>query len=80
MTHSMQPIAKLVDYFGDGNPIIVETFHPKMGRRRSPGRKRASYAYIRKLSRAGVTHVALSPASQPNRVADFSTAELLVLR
>lgn len=74
----MEPIAKLVRYFdGDGNPIIVQTVKPGKGWTRFGMRKRASFAFIRRLKRAGVTHVALAPAGSPWWIADFATAELL---
>lgn len=77
--HSMQPIPVLAEYFGgDGNPVIRETFVAERGWRRLGWHKRASRAYLRKLRREeGVTHVAVSPATLPERVADFRIEELV---
>jgi hypothetical protein len=71
MSFNMQPIPMLYDYCGDGNPVIVEEFRDRW--RRCGWRKRASYAWLRKLRREGVTHIAVDVGG---RTADFTIAEL----
>ena len=70
----MQPIAQLVAYCGNGNPVILEAFSDRW-RRQQTWRKRASISWLRKLKAQGVTHVAVEVA--PGRGADFTVAELL---
>jgi hypothetical protein len=69
----MQPIAKLVAYCGDGNPVIVQEFRGSW--RTQSYRKRASASWLRKLRAEGVSHVAVrTPAGT---TADFTVKELL---
>lgn len=76
MSHQMQPIAKLAEYCGDGNPVIAQEFEPGRGWRRAGFRKRASVAWLRKRRRAGVTAVAVEFADGSRR-ADFRIEELV---
>ncbi len=75
-SHSLQPIRIVVDYFADPRavPIIVQQFTPDKGWTRYAFRKRVSRAWARKLSREGITSVALE---HDGRIADFRIAELL---
>lgn len=56
------------------HPVIIQEFRPGRGWITTGFRKRVSGAWLRKLRREGVTHVAL--AAQGRR-ADFTVAELL---
>jgi hypothetical protein len=72
MSNSMRPIPMLVEYGGEGNPVIAAEF--KHTWQRQGWDKRVSYAWLRKLRADGVTHVALRFGA---READFSVTELL---
>lgn len=87
-TTTRQPLAShrarvpllIRDYFGvetiatHGHPIISSTYAPGRGWKRSPGSKRVSLSWLRKLRREeGVTDVAVS---LDGRDVDFSIVEV----
>ncbi len=76
MSRATQPIPIVRSYFGSGpdTPVIAQEFRRGNGWVRQTHRKRVSAAWLRKLRREGVTHVALT---SEGRTADFSIEELL---
>lgn len=76
MSRAIRPIPIAESYFGSGSdtPIIAQEFRRGNGWVRQTHRKKVSAAWLRKLRREGVTHVALTTEG---RTADFSIEELL---
>jgi hypothetical protein len=79
---SMRPIPRLVEYAGpgNGNAVIAQAYTPDVGWRDCSMRKRASRSWLRKMRRAGVTHVTVKYLRADTRTvhyADFAIAELL---
>jgi hypothetical protein len=72
----------LVDYFGvaalfddaNNHPVIAQSYTPGRGWKNLGFRKRVSISWLRKMRKAGATHVAIRLG---NRVADFSISEIL---
>ena len=76
MNKLIKPIPVSETYFGPGSeiPTIAQEFKTRKGWTRQTFRKQVSAAWLRKLRREGVTHVALN---SDGRTADFSIEELL---
>ena len=76
MNRQIKPIPAAESYFGLGSeiPTIAQEFKTRKGWTRQTFRKQVSEAWLRKLRREVVTHVALN---SDGRTADFSIEELL---
>ena len=76
MSHSIEPIPVVAQYFDDpqAKPVIEQEYVPGRGWRDTGYNKRVSKAWLRKLRQEGVTSVALEYGG---RVADFRVDELL---